>query len=322
MSAREADPADGREENDALVRTAAVASVGVAASLIAAKAVAYVLTDSVGLLSTLVDSLLDIAASTMNLLAVRHARTPADVDHRFGHGKAEPLAGLAQAAFISGSAVFLVVQAIQRLWSPRELSHGMVGIGVMVGSIIATLALVRFQRHVARKSGSVAIEADALHYTTDLLANAAVIVAVLLATQLGWLRADPIISLLIAGYILYSALQIGRRALDMLMDRELAVDERERIVEAVRAVEGVIDLHDLRTRLSGPQVFVQLHIELDPDLPLRAVHRISSKVERAVRAAIPGADVIIHEDPHGVDEPRSGLPLLPEDAGGIALDAD
>lgn len=309
-----------RAENDALVGRAALASVVVASSLIVAKAVAFVLTDSVGLLSTLVDSLLDVGASTVNLLAVRHARSPADEDHRFGHGKAEPMAGLAQAAFISGSAVFLVVHAVQRLASPRELSHGAVGIAVMVGSILATVALVAYQRRVARRTGSVAIEADALHYTTDVLANGAVIVGVVLATELGWLRADPIISLLIAGYILHSAIQIGRRAVDMLMDRELAVEERERIVEAVRAVDGVIDLHDLRTRLSGPQIFVQLHIEVDGALSLRRVHHISADAEAAVLGVYPGADVIIHQDPHGVDEPRSDLPLLPDDAGGIELE--
>lgn len=311
-----------RAEHDALVRRAALASVCVAGSLIAAKAVAFVLTDSVGLLSTLVDSLLDVAASTINLLAVRHARTPADADHRFGHGKAEPMAGLAQAAFISGSAVFLVVHAVQRLASPRAVQHGAVGIAVMLGSIAATVALVAYQRRVARRTGSVAIEADALHYTTDILANGAVIVGVVCATEFGWLRADPIVSLVIAAYILHSAVQIGRRAVDMLMDRELASEERERIVAAVRAVQGVIDLHDLRTRLSGPQVFIQLHIELDPELPLRRVHRISAAAEAAVRAVLPGADVLIHQDPHGVDEPRSELPLLPDAAGGIPLEPD
>lgn len=309
-----------RPEHDALVGRAALASVIVASSLIVAKAVAFVLTDSVGLLSTLVDSLLDVGASTINLLAVRHARTPADVEHRFGHGKAEPMAGLAQAAFISGSAVFLVVHGVQRLASPRVVEHGAVGIAVMVGSILATVGLVSYQRRVARQTGSVAIEADALHYTTDVLANGAVIVGVVCATQLGWLRADPIVSLLIAGYILYSALQIGRRAVDMLMDRELAIEERERIVSLVRGVEGVIDLHDLRTRMSGPQVFIQLHIELDEDLPLREVHTISSRAEAAVLEAFPGADLIVHQDPHGHEEPRSELPLLPDDAGGISLE--
>lgn len=304
---------------DRAVKRAALASVGTAVTLIAAKAIAYLMTDSVALLSTLVDSLLDAAASTLNLVAVRHARSPADVEHRFGHGKAEALAGLGQAAFIAGSSVFIGVQAVQRLLAPRELAHGVVGVAVMVGSMAATVALIVYQRRVAKKTGSIAIQADALHYSTDLLANFAVIVGLVLATQLGWLRADPIISLAIAVYILVSAARIARHALDMLMDKELSIADRERIVEAARAVGGVIDVHDLRTRLAGPKVFIQMDVEMAPTLTLLEAHRIVLRVDRAIAEVFPGADITLHQDPYGVDEPRSGLPLLPPDAAGIEV---
>lgn len=305
---------EAEDRNTRLVKRAAFASVGTAITLIAAKAVAYLLTDSVALLSTLVDSLLDAAASTLTLLAVRHARSPADVEHRFGHGKAEALAGLAQAAFISGSAVFIAVQAAQRLLHPRALDHGAVGVFVMLFSMAATVALITYQRRVAKKTGSLAIAGDALHYSTDLLANAAVIVGLLLATRLGWLRADPIISVAIALYILISALHIGRNALDMLMDKELSIADRERIVAAARAVEGVIDVHDLRTRLSGPQVFIQMDVEMTPTLTLLEAHRIVLRVERAIAVVFPDADITLHQDPYGIVESRSDLPLLPPDA--------
>lgn len=310
------------ESDDTLVKRAAVASVATAVTLIAAKAVAYLMTDSVALLTTLVDSLLDAAASTLNLLAVRHARSPADVEHRFGHGKAEALAGMGQAAFIGGSSVFLVVQAVQRLLEPRALDHGAVGVGVMVFSIVATIALVTYQRRVARKTGSIAIAADALHYATDLLANIAVIVGLVLATQFGWLRADPIISIAIAVYICVSAIRIMRNALGVLMDKELSVADRERIIEAARAVDGVIDVHDLRTRLSGPQVFVQMDVEMMPTLSLLEAHRIVLAVQAAIEAEVPEADVTLHQDPYGIDEPRSNLPLLPRDADGIELNTE
>ncbi|MCA9539924.1 MAG: cation diffusion facilitator family transporter, partial [Myxococcales bacterium] len=296
--------------DDRLVRLAAIASVATAGVLIIAKLAAWFFTDSIAMLSSLVDSLLDIGASTLNLLAVHHARTPADSEHRFGHGKIEALAALAQAAFIAGSAFFLVFQAARRLITPTPLEHGAVGIWVMVGSIAATAALVLFQRHVMRHTNSMAIEADALHYVTDLLTNAAVILALWLSTEFGWLRADPIITALLAVYILVSAAQIARKALDMLMDRELPEDERERIIALVRAEPRVRDLHDLRTRRSGPQVFIQLHLELDGSMPLREAHTVATAVEESLRAAFPRADVLIHEDPQGIEEPRSGLPLV------------
>lgn len=290
-----------------LMRTATYASVAVAGTLIVVKLVAWRFTDSVSLLSTLIDSLLDAAASMISLLAVRHALMPADREHRFGHGKAEPLAALGQTAFIAGSAIFLVLEAGHRLFAPRPVLHVEVGIGVMILAIAVTFALTRFQAHVVRKTGSVAIKADSLHYVGDILVNAAVIVALLLASQFGWFIADPLFGIAIAGYILIVAWRIARGAFDMLMDRELPERERARIRRIILEHPSVIDMHDLRTRASGRKTFIQVHIELDGDLSLYRAHDVADEVEASLRAAYPGAGVIIHQDPHGIDEERASF---------------
>jgi ferrous-iron efflux pump FieF len=287
------------------MRLATYASVSVAGLLIAVKLVAWVLTDSVSLLSTLLDSLLDAAASMLNLLAVRHALMPADREHRFGHGKAEPLAALGQSAFITGSAIFLMIEATQRLYQPRAVENVDIGLGVVVFAIVVTFALTRFQAYVVRRTGSVAIQADSLHYVGDLLVNGAVIVALLLVSELGWLYADPLFGIGIALFILYNAWRIARGAWDMLMDRELPDEDRGRIKGIAMAHPQVRDLHDLRTRASGRQTFIQLHLELDGGMSLIEAHAISDAVEAQLMEAFPGAEVIIHQDPHGVPEERA-----------------
>lgn len=294
-------------ESARLMRAATYASVSVAAVLIALKVIAWLMTDSVSLLSTLIDSLLDLAASLVNLLAVRHALMPPDREHRFGHGKAEPLAALGQSAFIAGSAIFLVIEAMRRLYNPRLLENGDVAVGVMVFAIGLTFALTRFQAHVVRKTGSLAIKADSLHYITDLLVNAAVIVAFFLVTQLGWLYADPLIGLAIAAFILKSAWTIAKGAYDMLMDRELPDTERARIKEIVLLHPEVIALHDLRTRASGPLTFIQVHVEMDGHMNLYKAHLVADSVEAQLCEAFPGAEVIIHQDPYGIEEDRASF---------------
>ncbi len=285
-----------------LLRVATYASVAVAGFLILIKLAAWLYTDSISLLSTLVDSLLDSVASLINLFAVRQALVPADREHRFGHGKAEPLAALGQTAFIAGSAVFLVFEAGQRLFDPRPVLHGEIGIAVKVVAIVVTFALTRFQAHVVRKTGSFAIKADSLHYIGDILVNLAVIAALLLAFQFGWVLADPLFGLAIAGYIGINAWLIVRGALDLLMDRELPEEARARIRDIALANPDVRDLHDLRTRSSGRRTFIQVHIEMDGNLTLYRAHSVTDQVEAALRAAFPGAEVLIHLDPHGLDE--------------------
>ena len=297
----------GGADHAPLVRLATYASVATAGILILAKVIAYILTDSVSLLSTLLDSLLDAAASILNLVAVRHALTPADREHRFGHGKAEPLAGLGQAMFITGSALFLLFEAGQRLIDPRPLANTAVGIAVMLFSIVATVALVTFQRHVIRRTASVAIRADSLHYFGDLMVNGSVIVALLLAGQLGWSGIDAIFGIGIALYIVWTAWQIARTSLDMLMDRELPDADRQRIREIALAHPQVSSLHDLRSRAAGPNVFIQLHLEMDGRLSLFDAHAVADAVEVELMQAFPGAEVIIHQDPAGIREERRRL---------------
>ncbi len=287
------------------MRLATYASVGTAGTLIVVKFGAWLYTDSVSLLSTLLDSLLDAAASVVNLLAVRHALTPPDREHRFGHGKAEPLAALSQSAFIAGSAIFLMIEAGHRLYAPQPIVHVEAGIAVMVFAIVVTFVLTRFQAYVVARTGSITIQADSLHYVGDLMVNGAVIVALLLVGQLGWLYADPIFALGIAGYILYNAWKIVRKALDMLMDRELPDESRRRIKEIVLAHPAVLNLHDLRTRASGRQTFIQLHLEMDGKISLVEAHAVSDAVEAELRRAFPEAEVIIHEDPYGIEEERA-----------------
>lgn len=284
---------------------AAVAAVAVAGFLIAAKAAAWFATGSISLLSTLVDSLIDLAASGVNLLAVRHATQPADREHRFGHGKAEPLAGLAQAAFVGGSAAFLVFESVMRLVHPTPISNTGIGLAVMGLSIALTLGLVLFQRFVVRRTGSLAISADSLHYRSDLLTNLGVIVALVLASELGWTAADPLVAIAVAAVIGHSAWQILRRSYDVLMDRELDEEERERVRRIAVGHPGVIAMHDLRTRSSGTHVFIQLHLEMDGGLTLRQAHAIADAVMARIEDAFPGAEVLIHEDPHGVPEKRA-----------------
>ena len=202
---------------DSLMRWATYAAMAVALVLILVKIAAWLATDSVAMLSSLVDSILDAAASMLNLLAVRQALMPADKEHRFGHGKAEPLAGLGQAAFIAGSAVFLLFEATTRLIHPQPVAQGTLGVGVMVFSILLTAALVGFQRFVIRRSGSMAIGADSLHYLSDLATNLSIIAALVLAYQFGITIADPLFALGIGLYILYSAWRIFRLAYDHLM---------------------------------------------------------------------------------------------------------
>jgi ferrous-iron efflux pump FieF len=291
-------------DNGRLMRLATYASVSVALTLITLKVVAYVMTDSVSMLSTLIDSLLDTVASVINLFAVRAALTPADKEHRFGHGKAEPLAAMGQSAFIGGSAVFLLVEAGNRLFNPSPIQNTELGIVVMVISIAATVALVIFQRRVIQRTGSVAIKADSLHYLGDFFVNCAVIVSLLLWRQFNWAFIDPVFAVAIAAYILFTAWQVAQTSLDLLMDRELPDSARRKIRDIALAHGEVRDIHDLRTRSSGQATFIQFHLELDGNTLLSRAHTVSDEVEDAILVAFPGAEVIIHQDPAGLVENR------------------
>ncbi|MBC7907481.1 MAG: cation diffusion facilitator family transporter [Rhodospirillaceae bacterium] len=285
-----------------LMRQATYASVATASILIVVKLVAWGMTGSVALLSTLIDSTLDAAASIINLWAVRHALTPADREHRFGHGKAEPLAGLGQAAFIVGSGALLLVEAVHRLQQPVPVTNEGIGVAVMAFSIVLTALLVRFQKKVLAHTDSVAISADSLHYTGDVLINGSVIVSLLVGKTLGWTFIDPAFAIAIAAFLLWNAWQIAVNSYDMLMDRELPEEDRQRIKEIAHSNPQVRGMHDLRTRLSGQQGFIQLHLALDDDLPLIQAHDIADQVEKAIMEAFPQFDVLIHQDPASLHE--------------------
>jgi ferrous-iron efflux pump FieF len=291
------------EQRERLLRRATAASAALAIALAAGKAAAWSLTGSVALLASLVDSALDAGASLITAFAVRYSLKPPDAEHRFGHGKSEALAGLAQATLIGASATFLIVHAIRRFADPRPLSSIPVGIGMMLASIAATSALVLYQRHVLRATGSNAIRADALHYVSDLATNVATLAALWLASR-GMTRLDPIFAVAIALSTLYGAAHIARDTLRVLMDRELPPEIQERIRNIALAHDEVKGVHDLRTRMSGPTMLIQLHLEMDGGLQLSDAHRISDEVERAILAAYPGSDVVIHEDPAGIVEQR------------------
>jgi ferrous-iron efflux pump FieF len=286
-----------------LLKLASSLSVITAASLLALKFFAYWWTDSVSILASLLDSALDIIASIINLIAIRYALQPPDKEHPFGHGKAEALAGLGQATFISGSAFFLIIQALNSLSDPAELMALDVGMYVMLFSMIATAALVLFQRYVYRQTQSIAIKADSLHYLTDLLSNSMVILALgLVYYGLNWM--DPLMAILIGFYILHSAWQIVRESVNMLLDRELDEDIQQAVIELVLADEEVVALHEMKTRQSGHVQFIQLHIEMDGKKTLAEAHDVSERLMKELQFLYPSAEIIIHQDPHNdsVDE--------------------
>jgi ferrous-iron efflux pump FieF len=279
-----------------LLRLATRASVATAAVLILAKLLAWLATGSVSVLASLVDSAMDAGASLVNLLAVQWSLQPPDAEHRFGHGKAQPLAALGQSAFIAGSAVFLGLQAVDRILHPQPIEEIGVGVAVIGIAIVATLALLVLQLSLIRRTGSTAIRADALHYATDLATNAATLLALLLA-GVGWHGLDPWLGLAIGAYVLFSALRIAYDAVQLLMDRELPLESRETILRLARAVPPVRGVHGLRTHRSGQTTVLQLHLELDDQMPLIEAHRAALAVEERLREHYPEADITIHQDP-------------------------
>lgn len=290
------------EKNGQLMRRATYAAVATAITLILIKGVAFYLTGSVAMLGTLMDSLLDGAASLLNLVAVGHSLTPADDEHRFGHGKAEALAGLGQSIFIFASAGYIVVEAVTRFFAPEPVENSGIGIAVTIAAIAITLVLVAFQRRVVAQTNSLAIEADSTHYRGDLFMNLSVLAALALSGLFGVHWADPFFGIAIATLIAVSAVQIAFGAYNQLMDRELSDDERERIKAIALSHPEAINIHDLRTRTSGTRSFIQFHLELDSSISLMNAHRISDDVEARIMEAFPDAEVIIHQDPAGFED--------------------
>ena len=285
-------------EHARLLRLATRASVAVASILIITKAIAWWLSGSVSMLAGLTDSLLDGVTSFLNLLAVHYALRPADDDHRYGHGKAESLAGMAQALFIGVSAVLIAFQAFDRLKHPEPVNAPWISIAVIVFSLVMTVGLLILQHRVIKATGSNAVRADSLHYRSDLMLNGSILVALVFAA-VGFSQLDAWFGLGIAVYILWSAIQIARESFAVLMDEELPTDVSENMLALACAVPGVLGAHDLRTRISGNVWFVQLHLELPGQLSLSEAHTISDRAAEAIEKAYPKAEVLVHADPVG-----------------------
>lgn len=279
-----------------LIRTAAISSVIVAVVLVIMKAIAWWVSGSVSLLAGLTDSLLDSMASLLNLIAINIALMPADHDHRYGHGKAEALAGLAQALFITASAIFVGWEGVQHLLNPEPLVSTRWGLAVMTFSLVVTVGLVAFQRVVIKKTGSTAITADSLHYRSDIMLNISILLALILS-RYGWPQSDAIFGIVIAFYILWSAFSVGRESVAILMDKELSEEITEQMLVVARAIPDVMGVHDLKTRKSGTHWFIQLHVELSAQMSLDDAHNHCLAVRSALQERWPQADVTIHADP-------------------------
>jgi len=285
-----------------------MASIAMALILIGLKTWAALQTSSMAMLGSLADSGLDLVASLIVLLAVRVAAQPADHDHRFGHGKAEALAALVQVILISLSAIFIGVRAVQRLLSSARTAEAELGIGVSIVAIALTLALIAYQRHVVRRTGSLAIGTDRLHYSSDLLLNGSVIVALVLDQYARLTGADAVFGLLIALWLLWGAWSASSDALDQLMDKEWPDELRERFLAAAREHPELAGIHDLRTRTSGTHQFAQFHVWVPPDWTVREAHDRLDRVEEELQARFPGTEILIHVDPEGQTDRETLLP--------------
>jgi ferrous-iron efflux pump FieF len=292
----------------ALTTRAALASVSAAAFLLALKSYAAWATGSVAMLGSLADTALDLLASMVTLFAVRVAAMPADREHRFGHGKAEALAALAQIVLISISAIGIGWRAIDRLIAHERTANADYGIAVSIVAILVTLALVAYQRSVVRRTGSVAIRTDNVHYQSDLLLNLSVIAALVLDQYAGFPSADPLFGLAIALWLMWGAWRASTQALDQLMDREWPDEKRMRFLAIASSRPEAKGIHDLRTRSSGTHDFAQFHIWIDPEMSVAAAHEVVEAIEGDLEREFPGCEVLIHLDPEGqVDHPGNAL---------------
>lgn len=292
------------KENLNLKRWAAVASLSVAGILVVTKLFAFLATDSVSLLSSLMDSSFDAMASLVTMLSIMHAASPADEEHRFGHGKLEALSALGQAVFIAASAVFLAFESVSRFIRPIRIHDPSTGIAVMIFSIVLTAVLIAFQMYVIKKTKSIAISADFLHYKGDLLMNLSVFGALAASYYSSWPYFDPLFAVIIAVSLLWGSFRVTRESVDILMDKEIPAADREAILALVKAHPKVAAVHDLRTRNTGERIFIEFHMEVDGALTLKAAHNITEEVEKVLYEAYPKSEVLIHEEPAGIDDHR------------------
>ncbi len=293
-------------ESAALTRRVTLLSVGTAAVLVTIKAVAWLASGSVALLASMADSGLDLVASLITFFAVRYAAAPPDAEHRFGHGKAEAFSSLVQAGLVFASAALIGQEAIRHLTQPHPLAREGWAVAVMAVSIVLTFGLIAAQTRVLRQTSSVAVSGDRAHYATDLASNFIALLGIGASALLGANHLDAIAALAVTGLLLWGAVSVFREASSQLMDQELPQPQRARIVELVTQDMELSDVHQLRTRSSGPYVHMQMHVDLDPGLSLEAAHAVIVAAEKRLLAEFPSADIIIHADPKGRAEPHGG----------------
>lgn len=276
---------------------ALIFSILVSIFLVLLKAYGWFATDSVSFLSSLLDSSLDVLISVLNILAVIYAARPADRDHKFGHNSIEDIVGLVQASFIAASGLFLFYEAASRFNNPQIIQEAEIGIKIILLSMLATLAIIIIQTIIAKKTKSLILKADLLHYSTDFVVNGSIIVSLYFASKTDYAFSDPLMACFIGCYILSAAFKIGFRAFDNLMDKELPLVFTEKIIKLIEEEKNIIDYHKLKTRRSGSKKFVQLHIEMSANLNLKEAHDVADNLEKKIEALADNAEAIIHIDP-------------------------
>lgn len=300
------------DNSAALNRSAAYASISVALLLVGLKAWAAWSTGSTAMLGSLADTTLDLIASVATLAGVWVAAQPADKHHRFGHGKAEAVAALFQIVLISISALTLALRAVEQFFAGARTESAGDGILVSVIAMVATLALLAWQRHVIAKTNSLAISTDHVHYQSDLLLNLAVIAALALDQYAGISGSDPVFGLAIALWLGWGAWKASQEAIEQLMDREWPEEKRKQFIEVMARHPELRGVHDLRTRTSGNQDFVQFHVWVDPQMTIQDAHRVMDEIELKLLAEFPGVEILIHPDPEGhVDTGIGAKDLMP-----------
>lgn len=316
-------PAHGLAAADAtrLTRRVTVLSVSVAAILVAMKTAAWIASGSVAVLASLADSGLDLLASLVTLYAVRYAAAPPDDEHRYGHGKAEAFASLMQGGLVFASAALVGREAFHSLLNPQPIRQEGWAIAVMGASMALTILLIAAQSRVLKRTASVAVAGDRAHYASDLASNLAGMVGVILAAGLGISGFDAVAGLAIAALLVWGAVGVFRQASSQLLDTELPAADRARIVELMTRDPRLTDVHQLRTRASGPYVHMQMHVDLDPKLLLEEAHSVLVAAEKRVLEAYPRADILMHPDPRGAAEPHGGA-FAEISLGKRALNAD
>ncbi|QJC36364.1 cation diffusion facilitator family transporter [Enterobacteriaceae endosymbiont of Donacia simplex] len=288
-----------KNEYNKLIKKATNLAILLSLTLLTLKLLAWWQTKSISMLAACVDSLVDITSSSINLLIIYYSLQPADVEHTFGHGKAEALSALTQSIFICITAIFLFLNSLKYISHPTKIYYPVIGILVIIISFFLTLILVLFQKKVIAKTNSQATHADMMHYESDILINSAILLALIL-NYFNIKQADSLIALIISIFIFYNAFKVGYKAIQSLLDRSLPENEKKIIIDLITSWPKVKGAHQLKTRQSGPTRFIQLHLVLEDNLPLLESHSIAKKIENALNKKFPYSDIIIHQDPYSI----------------------